>query len=506
MITYIAAGIFALLLIIFLVLGYTKAPPDTAVIISGLRKKPKVLIGRAGIVIPFLERKDKLSLRQITIDIKTDPRNPIPTKDYINITVDAVAKVRVLTDPDKIELAMRNFLNKKDEAIALSLQDSLQGNMREIIGSMALETICQDRKAFGDQVQEKANADMNSLGIEIISCNIQNISDENGLIKNMGEDNTQTIKKNAAIAKANAERDVAVAQAEAQKAANDARVKAETEIAQRNTELEMRKAELKREADAKKAVADAAYQIQAETQRRDIETERVNADIAKEERKVLLNQQQAKAKEMELDAEIRKKADADKYAAEKQAEAELVKRQKAAEAERYEQEQKAQADKAKAEAEKYAAEQRAEGILKVGEAEAAAIRAKLLAEAEGIEKKAEAMQKMGQASVLEMLFKAYPEIMAAAARPLEKVDKITMYGDGNSTKMISDIVNTTTKVISGLQEATGLDVSAMISGFLGGKLGTSNSEASQSTLEDCKVEKEDTKQPSLNFYGEDLDK
>ena len=158
--------------------GYVKAPPDQAYIISGLKKESKILIGRAGIKIPFLERMDKLYLGQMTVDIKTE--QSVPTNDFINVNVDAVAKVRINPTTDGIKLAAKNFLNKKPGDIALDLQDSLQGNMREIIGTLSLKVINTDRDSFSDQVMMKASKDMDKLGIEILSCNIQNVTDENG--------------------------------------------------------------------------------------------------------------------------------------------------------------------------------------------------------------------------------------------------------------------------------------------------------------------------------------
>ena len=121
-----------IVVLVIITQGYVKAPPDHAFIISGLRKTPRVLIGRAGIKIPFFEQLDKLYLGQITVDIKTDEY--IPTNDFINVMVDAVAKVRVADDEERMKLAMRNFLNKEPARIASDLQDSLQGNMREAAG------------------------------------------------------------------------------------------------------------------------------------------------------------------------------------------------------------------------------------------------------------------------------------------------------------------------------------------------------------------------------------
>lgn len=466
-------------IVVICLTGYLKAPPDTAIIISGLGKKPRILVGKAGLRIPFFERIDRLILKQISIDIKTD--DFIPTKDFINIKVDAVAKVHV--DMSKIDLAMTNFLNKTEEEIIADLQDTLQGNMREIIGTMYLKEICNDRNSFGNKVKDSASPDMSSLGIEILSCNIQSITDRNNLIEDMGMDNTSKIKKDAAIAKAESERDIAIAESAAKKAANDARVESETQIAEKNNELAIKQSQLQIESDVKRAEADSAYKIQAQEQRKTIEVKSVNADIARQERQEELKRVEARVTEQALDAQIRKKADAEKYAQEKKAEVELFQRQKDAEAKAYETAKEAEALRVKAEAEKYAAEQKAKGIRLIGEAEAASIKAKGIAEAEGIDKKAEAMKKMGEASVLEMFFNAYPQIMAAAAKPLENVDKITMYGDGNSTKLIGDIVNSTTQVMEGVKKSTGIDLSAVLAGFLGGKLADSN-DATTSDVDD----------------------
>jgi flotillin len=316
----------------------------------------------------------------------------------------------------------------------------------------------------------KASKDMEKLGIEILSCNIQNVTDENGLIKDLGADNTSLIKRNAAIAKAQADRDVAIAQAEADKQANDARILSETEIEQRNNELEIKKAELKIISDAKRAEADAAYAVQEQEQRKRIETANVNADIAKAERGAVLKKQEVEVMKQKLDAEIRAQADAERYKQEQIAQAELFTRQKDAEAKLYEDKQAAEAEKARAEAERFAKEQVAEGIRAVGMAEADAIKAKALAEAEGIDKKAEAMRKYGEAAVIEIIMNAMPEIAKNVAQPLSKVDKITMYGEGNNTKLIKDIVNGTTQVTDGVASGLGIDLKALISGFLGGKV------------------------------------
>ncbi|MBR0205417.1 MAG: flotillin family protein [Clostridia bacterium] len=460
--------VIAAVAVIIVALGYVKAPPDKAYIISGLRKKSRVLIGRAGIRFPFFERIDKLYLGQMTVDIKTE--QSVPTNDFINVNVDAVAKVRIMPTDDGIRLAAKNFLNKRPDEITVDLQDSLQGNMREIIGTLSLKSINTDRDSFSDQVMMKASKDMEKLGIEILSCNIQNVTDENGLIRDLGADNTARIKKDAAIAKAQADRDVAIEQAKADQEANEARVTADTEIAQRRNELAIKQAELKVAADTKQATADAAYEIQRQEQERSIGTATVNAQIARADREAELKEKEVMVVKQRLDAEIRAKADAERYRQEQQAQAALFQRQKEADARRYEQEQAAEAIKKEAEARKYAKEQEAAGIAAVGKAEAEAIQAKAIAEAEGIDRKAEAMKKYGEAAVIEMVMQALPEIAKNVAEPLSRVDKITMYGDGNSARLLGDIVNGTNQVTEGITAGMGIDIKALIAGILGGKL------------------------------------
>ena len=473
----IGIGVIILLLILFS--GYVKAPPDQAYIISGLKKDSRILVGRAGIKIPYLERLDRLYLGQMTVDIKTE--QSVPTNDFINVNVDAVAKVRISPSPDGIKLAAKNFLNKKAVDITMDLQDSLQGNMREIIGTLSLKEINTDRDSFSDQVMSKASKDMDKLGIEILSCNIQNVTDENGLIKDLGADNTSRIKKDAAIAKAQADRDIAIAQAEADKSANDARVIAQTEIAQKNNELAIKKSELQKNADTKKAEADAAYEIQ---QQKTIQTATVNAQIAKAEREAELRKQQVAIQQQFLEAEINKKADAERYKVEQEAAATLAKRQREAEAKKYEQEKEAEAMKAKAQAEadamkakalaeaealkakaeatRFAAEQEATGIRAKGEAEAASIQAKALAEAEGMEKKAEAYSKYDNAAILEMLLSIMPQMAAEIAKPLASISKVNIYGGGGDSgsgisQVSGNAATVMQQVFDTMSEATGVD-------------------------------------------------
>ena len=451
-----------ILLVGIIASGYVKAPPDTAYIISGLRKK--IIIGKSSIKIPFLERMDKLSLKLIPIDVKTEAA--VPTADYINIQVDAAVNVKVSSEPDKLKLAAENFLNQNTQYITQVAREVLEGNMREIVGRMRLEEMVSDRQKFADLVKENAEPDLAAMGLDVVSFNVQNFTDSNGVIDDLGIDNISQIKKKAAIAKAEAEKEIAVAKAEADRQSNDARINSEREIAIKNNELDMQKAELQKNADSKRAEADAAYEIQKEEQRKTIEVTAANANIAKEERLVLLKQREAETMEKSLDAQVKKKAEAEKFERQQKAEAELFERQKEAEAKKFETEKAAEAQRAKAEADLFSKEQEAKGIRMVGEAEAEAIRAKGVAEAEAMEKRAQAYQKYNNAAMAEMLIKVLPDIAGKIAEPLTQIDKITIIGGSDGSNGVDQVAGNVpavmTKLFETMKETVGIDLAEVV--------------------------------------------
>ena len=451
--------------VILFAAGYLKAPPDTAFIISGLGKK-RILIGKAGWRVPFFERVDKLSLRVMQVDVKTS--EAVPTNEFINVSVDGVANIKVSSDPELLEKASEALLGMQQSEMISMVTQVLEGNMREIVGSVGLKEMVQDRQGVAKKITENVVPDMQKLGIEVVNFNIQNFRDNAGTIENMGIDNVEQIRKNAQIAKANAQRDIAIASSVAQQEANAVKVDSEKKIAAQNAELTVQQAEMQVRADTKRAEADAAYSIQQESQRKTIEITRADADIARREKEAELAEKEIAIQERKLDAEVRKAADAKKYQAEREAEAELARRQREADAQKYEAEQQAQARRAEAEAQRYAMEQEAEGI-----------RARGLAEAEAIERKAEAQRKMGEASILEMYLAALPEVVKNAALPLAQTDKIVMYGDGNPTRMVRDVMNSSGQIIEGLKEATGIDLTALLSAYAAGKQGAQTQQAEE---------------------------
>lgn len=213
--------------------------------------------------------------------------------------------------------------------------------------------------------------------------------------------------------------------------------------------------------DTETAKADAAYSIQQQIQRKDIERETAEANIVKQEQEALVKEQEVKVRRQALEAEI--KAQAVRTLCPKN---KGLKEQTSSSAKKKLM-QKPMSGPNWAQADKEAMLAEAEGIRAKGEAEAVAIAAKLLAEAEGLEKKAEAMAKMNQAAVLEMYFNALPDVARAIAEPLTKIDSITMYGEGNSAKMVEDITKSMTQVQSGLNDSVGLDVKQLINTMVG---------------------------------------
>lgn len=431
----IIIGVVVILFVVFILASYIKAPTDRALIVSGLRKNPKFVIGKSALRIPFLQRVDKLELKMISVDVKT--KESVPTNEYINVNIDSAVKIKVGSSKEMLEKAASNFLNKNEDYIRNSVGDVLEGNVREIIGQMRLEDIVQDRKMFAEKVQENAAPDMARMGLEIVSFNVQNVTDEGNVIENLGIDRVVSISKSAQISRAESERDIEVAKANATKQANDARIEAETAIAERNNELEIKKQELKRAADVKKAEADAAYEIQQQEQRKTIEITTADANIAKQEKEIELREKEIAVKEKTLDADIRKQAEAEKYATQQKADAQLYQRQKEAEAKQFEIQKQAEAKKAQAEADRFAKEQ-----------------------------EAEAMAKYGKAAMTEMIIKVLPQMAEAIAKPLESIDKVTIIDGGSGENGVGtfsgNVPSVLAKTIESIKETTGFDLTEVM--------------------------------------------
>ena len=499
--TIASAGIIILAVVLMIVLiksCWKVAGTNEVLIISGMGKVKKKT-GGGIFVIPLLQRVQRMTLENIQVDFTS--RNEIPTQDAIHVLVDAVANMSISLDPDRQAIAASKFAGYTVAQIREIVIPVLEGNIREIISQTRFEDLIRgDKKAFAEKIQENVTPNLADLGIDLTTFNIQNFSDRNGVIQDLGVDNIEKIRKEASIAAAKAKAEVAVAQAQADKEANDAKVAAATEIAQKQTEFAIRKAELQKQADTEQAKADAAKQIEAENQRREQEIATANANLARQEKEIELQERAVAIKEKALEAEIKKTAEAKKYAEQQAADAALYKTQKAAEADLFERqrlaeaakieaEKKAEADLALAQAEAAAKKALADAVRAQGEAEAAAaqakglaeaeaIKAKLQAEADGLREKAEAMKQYGDAAMADMqmqaiktYFEQLPEIARAVGEGYQGVDKIVMLGN-DSGQLAGNIMSTTTQISEGLSESIGIDLKGLLTGMLGAKIMT----------------------------------
>ena len=496
-VSIVFAVFFAIILVVALIKSCWKVAGTNEVLIVSGMGKVKTRSGGGIFVIPLVQKTQKMTLENIQVDFTS--RNEIPTKDAIHVLVDAVANMAISMDPERQKIAASKFAGYSIQQIRDIVIPVLEGNIREIISQTMFEDLIRgDKKVFAERIQENVTPNLADLGIDLTTFNIQNFSDKNGVIRDLGIENIEKIKKEASIAAAKAKAEVAVAQAQADKDANDAKVAAATEIAEKQNQFAIRKAELQKQADTEQAKADAAKQIEAENQRREQEIATANANLARQEKEIELKEREVTIKERALEAEIKKTAEAKKYAeqqaadaklyaTQKAAEADLFERQRQAEAAKIEAEKKAEADLALANAEAAAKKALAEAVKAEGEAQAAAekakglaeaeaIKAKLQAEADGLREKAEAMKQYGDAAMADMqmeaiklYFEQLPAIAKAVGEGYQGVDKIVMLGN-DSGQLAGNIMSTTTQISEGLSESIGVDLKSLLAGFLGGKI------------------------------------
>ena len=496
-----AAGVLGAIIVLIILFKacWKVAGTNEVLIVSGLGKVKKKT-GGGIFVIPLIQKVQRMTLENIQVDFTS--RNEIPTKDAIHVLVDAVANMAISTDPVRQAVAASKFAGYSIDQIRNTVIPVLEGNIREIISQTAFEDLIRgDKKVFAERIQENVTPNLADLGIDLTTFNIQNFSDKNGVIRDLGVDNIEKVRKEAQVAAAKAKAEVAIAQAQADKDANDAKVAAATEIAQKQTEFAIRKAELQKQADTEQAKADAAKAIEAENQRRAQEIATANANLARQEKEIELKAREVEIKERALEAEVKKTAEAKKYAEQQAADAKLYATQKAAEADLFERERQAQAamieaekkaaaDLALAEAEAKAQKALAEAIQAQGEAEAAAAKAKGLAEAEAIRAKAEAeakgmmekaaaLKEYGDAAKQQMeldavkvLYEQLPAIAEAIGKGYNGAE-IHLIGN-DSGQLAGNMMGNITQIIEGFKGATGVDPMSVLSGMLGAKIADKN--------------------------------
>ncbi|MEW9097249.1 MAG: SPFH domain-containing protein [Clostridiaceae bacterium] len=462
--------IIGLILVIAGILStWKKVPSDKAAVIVGFGK-PKVVTGGGTVVIPVVQRMDTITLENIMFPVEIRQ-----TKTALGVTINAegVVVIKVKNDESSILAAVQQFNSAKEaetvSTIRTQASEVCKGKLREIVSSMSVEDIYNDRESFAAKVQQVAGTELGDMGLELKSFTINDITDDEGYIEALGKEQIAKVKSAAAIAEAEAdkEREIKTAEAakekqirtaEARRIGKQAELEAEAQVAEAEKNKQLKILAYKKEQEGLRAVSDAAYQIQSnitsketkgtemdatllEKQRdKEIAEAEVQIEIASEQRRIELAEKKAERKQAELLETVVKPA-----------EAERKRRELEAEANKFE-----QLKKAEAEAEKLRLEGEAEAkvIESRGLAEADAIRAKGLAEAEALEKKAEALAKMDEAGKLQMVIEKLPEIAKAVAEPLSKIGNITIIGgSGEGSDGVSNVTGYTVGALKAVTEA-----------------------------------------------------
>ncbi len=460
LIILIAAVAVVVALVIFaLAKQYRKVGPNEVLIVSGGRKRTveepdgtkrqvgyRMHIGGGTFIMPFTESAERLPLETYTITIKTPE---VLTKQGVHIIAKASAQVKVASSESAIRRAAEQFLARGEVAIKEVTEHILEGYMRNLIGALTVEDIYQGRDKFAQKVREDANADLDRMGLELLSFNLGDISDTQGYIEALGQPRIALVKRDASVAQAEAERDTIIKTAQAKKEGDVVRFQVDTELASANRDFELKRAEFQIDINTRKAHSDLAYEIErnqlsAELKKSEFKVKQIEKDSA-----IKLEEQEIKRRELELESTVRKPAEARKYQIQAEAEAEKVRIRLEAEgrAEAHSAEGKANVEIKKAEG-----ISRIEYTRKFGEAEAEAMQAK-----------ANAFKSYNEAAIYQMAIEKMPEIAKAISEPLSRIDKIVMVGDGMSgasklTKAVTDISAQVPEVLSALTGKNPLDL------------------------------------------------
>ena len=354
---------------------------------------------------------------------------------------DGVAIIKIGGSVEDVATAAEQFLSKPPQALSQEAQEVLEGHLRAILGTMTVEEVYRNRERFAQEVQGSAAKDLRKMGLVIVSFTIKDIRDKNGYLEALGKPRIAAVKRDAEVAEAEAIRDARIQKAKADEEGQKAELLRDTSIAEATKEKELKVASFKKEQDTAKAEADQAYKIQEARSQQLVAAEQMKITLVKKEKEIEIQEKEILRRELQYDAEVKKKADADRYAVEQAAEAEKARKMREADALKYRIEAEA---KANAELKRLEGLAVAEAEKAKGSAEAEVIRLKGLAEAEAKEKLAEAFEKFGQAAVLDIIAKMLPELAAKIAEPLTAIDKLTVVdtGTGQGAAKLSNYVTT----------------------------------------------------------------
>jgi flotillin len=448
------AGMMVLVLFVIVALFaglYRKAGPHEALVVYGFRGT-RIVKGHGTVIFPMVESCKELSLELMSFDVA--PKQDLYTKQGVAVTVEAVAQIKVKSDPESVQTAAEQFLTKTDQEREALIRLVMEGHLRGIIGQLTVEEIVKQPEMVADRMRSTCAEDMNKMGLEVISFTIKEVKDKNDYIANMGRPDVARIKKDADVATAEAERDTAIKRADAQRAAAVAKAQADQERVLAETLSQAKQAEAERDLSIKKAqylesvkrqqaTADKSYEIQTNVMQQQVVAESVKVHRVEKENEIGVQEAEIQRRERELIATVLKPAEIEKRRIEALASAE--KQRLIVEAEG-----RAAAIRAQGEAE-------AEVIFKKGEAEARAMNVK-----------AEAYQEYNQAAVIDKLLSGLPEVVKALASPLSNVDKITIVSTGNGdsagmNKVTGDIAKIAAQVPALFETLSGMQLSDLLS-------------------------------------------
>ena len=451
-ITFIIAGLMLLALIFLMSVFarlFRKAGPHEALLVYGFRGT-RVVKGRGTVIFPMVENCRWLSLELMSFDVA--PQQDLYTRQGVAVTVEAVAQIKVKSDPESILTAAEQFLTKSPQEREGLIRLVMEGHLRGIIGQLTVEEIVKQPEMVGERMRSTCADDMNKMGLEVISFTIKEVRDKNEYITNMGRPDVARIKRDADVAAAEADRDTAIKRALAAREAAVAKAQADQERvlaetlsqakqAEAQRDLEVKKAEYAESVKKQQAQADKAYDIQSNIMLQQVRAEEVTIHQVEKEHEVKVQDAEIQRRDRELVATVLKQAEYERKRIETLAEAE---RQRLV----------------------MEAEGKAAAIRQQGEAEAEIIFKKGEAEAKAMNIKAEAYQEFNQAAIVDKLISNMPEVVKALAAPLANVDKITVISTGNGdaaglNKITGDMTKMAAQIPALFETLSGMPLSEL---------------------------------------------
>jgi len=452
---------------------YTKVGPNQVLVVSGNKhsfvgpdgtvqsRGFRIVKGGGTFVWPVFEKVDVLSLELLTIDVQTPE---VYTSKGVPVKVDGVAQIKIKGDDVSIATAAEQVLSKTIDEIKSVATQTLEGHLRAILGTMTVEDIYQNRDAFASKVQEVAAGDMANMGLGIVSFTIRDIRDTQGYLDALGKPRIAQVKRDATIAQAEADRDAMIRSAQATQAGQEAKYVADTRIAEAQRDYQTNVASYQAAVNQKKAEADLAYDLQKFKTGQLVKAEEIQVNIIEKQKQIELQQQEIMRKQRELEANVQKPADAERYRVET-----------LANATKFQLETEAAGNAAATKAKGFAAADvvKATGLAEAdankarGLAEAAIIEAQGTATAEAMKLKAESFKQYNEAAVIEMIVRILPEMAGKISEPLSKTEKIVIINSGNgvgggASKVTGDVTQIMSQLPPVIESLTGIKFEKLI--------------------------------------------